>query len=373
MMHEENKNQDCLLSIIVPIYNAERYIENNLENILAQSVRIKYEVICVNDGSTDNSRAIVCKYAEQDDRIYLIDTPNQGVAAARNTGLQAAQGKYVWFIDADDWIARDCLSIIFREMEENSPSVIKVQYDYIKAEWRVKECLKAFLKKSEIECRKVDVVDVPSLPDSPVWPYIIKKELLLRYRMHFIEDLHYGEDIIFVRRLLDYMHLERDKDGIEHVALLLSGDHFYYYRQHDASAMSQSTKEKRTHYTQALLKTSQFYRDRMEEDMPHWYHQQYKELLFVRMYTYMMYWLPHECINLTEHMDYLKKERLYPCVAPSKEARNKLVASNGMLQKIKDYYRYYSFMHAWLYPTYFAIMNKKFRAQEQNGVAKDEG
>ena len=86
------------VSVIVPVYNVEKYLEECLESIIDQSLR-DIEIVCVNDGSTDGSLSILEEYAKLDDRIKIISQENQGLAAARNTGLDNISGDYVYFID----------------------------------------------------------------------------------------------------------------------------------------------------------------------------------------------------------------------------------------------------------------------------------
>lgn len=99
------------ISIIVPVYNVQEYLGRCLSSLSAQTLQ-DIEIICVNDGSTDDSLAILKYFARKDKRIKIIDLPNCGVSAARNAGLEAATGKYVMFVDADDWIetetCREC-------------------------------------------------------------------------------------------------------------------------------------------------------------------------------------------------------------------------------------------------------------------------
>ncbi len=95
--------EPVLLSVIIPVYNAEQYIGQTLESILTQSLE-RIEIICVDDGSTDSTREIIRRYAKRDSRIRLICQQNQHAGIARNTGLQAASGEYVHFMDADDLV-----------------------------------------------------------------------------------------------------------------------------------------------------------------------------------------------------------------------------------------------------------------------------
>lgn len=95
-----------LLSVIVPVYNVEPYLQRCLESICTQTYQA-LEIICVNDGSTDNSAKILDDFAKRDSRIRIIYQQNQGLAAARNTGLEAATGKWVTGVDSDDYLETD--------------------------------------------------------------------------------------------------------------------------------------------------------------------------------------------------------------------------------------------------------------------------
>ena len=105
-----------MVSIIIPIYNVEKYLQECIESVLQQSLQ-DIEIICVNDGSTDNSGVILEKFAETDKRILVINQENKGVSAARNTGLRCAKGKYIYFLDSDDYLAPDALELLSSDMD----------------------------------------------------------------------------------------------------------------------------------------------------------------------------------------------------------------------------------------------------------------
>ena len=105
------------LSVIIPVYNAERYLCRCLDSVLTQTLR-DIEVVCVNDGSTDGSSEILADFARQDPRVKVLTQENLGQGAARNRGLEAAKGEYVYFMDADDELAlADALERLFNEAE----------------------------------------------------------------------------------------------------------------------------------------------------------------------------------------------------------------------------------------------------------------
>jgi glycosyltransferase involved in cell wall biosynthesis len=120
------------LSIIIPFYNVEKYIAECLDSVYAQDIpESEYEVICVNDCSPDNSRQIVLEYQKKHDNLILIEhETNKMLGAARNTGLRAAQGKYVWFIDSDDYIVQNVLNTLLLVAEQNYLEIL--QFNLVK-------------------------------------------------------------------------------------------------------------------------------------------------------------------------------------------------------------------------------------------------
>ena len=106
-----------LVSIIVPIYNVEKYLRQCLDSILRQTFR-PLEIILVNDGSTDGSDTICQEYAEIDERIVYLKKENGGVSDARNVGLDAVTSDYVLFIDSDDWIEPTYVEVLYEKIEE---------------------------------------------------------------------------------------------------------------------------------------------------------------------------------------------------------------------------------------------------------------
>lgn len=121
-----------LFSIIIPVYNVEQYLHQCLDSILAQDFN-NYEVICVNDGSTDGSWQILEEYAGKYSQIKITNRQNAGTASARNDGMQQAQGDYIWFVDSDDWILEDSLFKLSEQLKLHQPDVLcfngKLKYE----------------------------------------------------------------------------------------------------------------------------------------------------------------------------------------------------------------------------------------------------
>ena len=103
-------------SVIIPVYNVEKYLSECLDSVLNQSFS-DWEAICVNDGSSDSSAAILEEFAEKESRLKVISQPNGGLSAARNTGLKTARGDYVLFLDSDDWLEPQALEVLTSKLD----------------------------------------------------------------------------------------------------------------------------------------------------------------------------------------------------------------------------------------------------------------
>ena len=121
------------LSFIVPFYNVEKYIGVCLDSLYAQDIpEEEYEVICVDDCSPDNSKSIVREYQKQHANLVLIEhTENKCLGGARNTGIRAAKGQYIWFIDSDDMIKTHCLKHLLSNCIETNPDVLLFNFEKV--------------------------------------------------------------------------------------------------------------------------------------------------------------------------------------------------------------------------------------------------
>ena len=116
------------ISIIVPVYNVEKYIAQCIESLIFQSME-EIEIILINDGSQDNGLEICKEYAKKDTRIKIIDKENTGVSDTRNIGVKVANGEYIMFVDSDDWLEKNACEIAYNEAKkENADSVIFCYY-----------------------------------------------------------------------------------------------------------------------------------------------------------------------------------------------------------------------------------------------------
>jgi glycosyltransferase involved in cell wall biosynthesis len=109
----------CEISIIVPVYDVEKYLKKCVDSILNQTFK-DFELILVDDGSPDNSGAICDQYAEKDSRVRVIHKENGGLSDARNAGIEVARGKYLGFVDSDDFVNEDMYKQLYTSIIENN-------------------------------------------------------------------------------------------------------------------------------------------------------------------------------------------------------------------------------------------------------------
>ena len=120
-------NKEPLVSIVIPVYNAEEYLKESLCSVLGQSYK-NLEIICVDDGSTDKSLQILQRMKENDDRMKILSEDNQGAGAARNLGTEAASGEYSFFFDADDYLHKKAIQMLVKVAEKDSADIVLFGY-----------------------------------------------------------------------------------------------------------------------------------------------------------------------------------------------------------------------------------------------------
>lgn len=118
-----------MISVIIPVYNMEKYVEQSINSMRFQTFK-NIEIIVVNDGSTDSSADIIASIARKDKRIRVINKENDGLASAYNAGQRVANGKYIYFLDSDDWVEPDCLEVMLKAGEETKAEVVKAHGFY---------------------------------------------------------------------------------------------------------------------------------------------------------------------------------------------------------------------------------------------------
>lgn len=211
-----------ILSIIVPVYNIQEHIGECLDSLLEQNVnKGQYEIIAVDDGSTDNSGNILDKYAERYSNVHVYHKSNGGVSSARNIALDFAKGDYIWFVDGDDLVVPNILGEIFENLKNNDyPDLM-----YVK--------VRSFIDGEKILSANLDELsEETSKYDDWIPAWLINRDIIEKSKIRFDEDVTLGEDdifCVFVRR-----HIKRTVKFNRIV---------YLYRQREGSALHSSLTE----------------------------------------------------------------------------------------------------------------------------------
>ena len=226
----DNTNTPIIVSVIIPVYNVEKYIRECIESVIAQTLK-EIEIICINDGSTDKSADILQEYALKDSRIRIINQEHSGVASARNTGLRNISGKYVSFIDGDDAVHKEFLQKLYQALQYNKSA------DFSWCNFVEGTQQKYLIKSSS---------DIPINYNNPFVHYIRRKKPKMNalwnklYSKHllkglsFPKDLCFGEDLVFL-----FQVLHKAKTAV------YVPDSLYFYRNRPNSAMNTPISDKR--------------------------------------------------------------------------------------------------------------------------------
>ncbi len=184
------------ISIIVPIYNAEKYLSKCINSLINQTKK-EIEIILINDGSTDRSEEIINNY--RDERIKYFKNENQGIGKTRNFGIEKATGKYLMFVDSDDYLKEDACEILFKKAEKEKLDLVICNYYKVDEETDKKEIIeiKEF-KNTKLKDNKELLLNVNLAP----WNKLYKRDLIKKNKIKFVENLKY-EDAPFVVETMD--------------------------------------------------------------------------------------------------------------------------------------------------------------------------
>ena len=165
---KDKKTESAIVSVIMPVYNTASYLAEAVESVTNQSFS-DWELILINDGSTDDSGTICESYAASDPRIHVIHQENRGLSAARNTGLRTASGEYIQFLDSDDWLFPDALEVLLKAITafQTDMVIFDLQYEWEDHSLHERSALKPGKYDSEFILKKLSE---PSLP-----PYACNK------------------------------------------------------------------------------------------------------------------------------------------------------------------------------------------------------
>ena len=221
------------VSVIIPVYNVEQYLNKCLDSVTNQTFK-NIEIICINDCSTDNSLNVLKNFASKDSRIKIIDlNQNKGVSNARNSGLDFAQGEYVYLMDSDDWLDDNYLEIMVQKIEEVNSNIL-INANFVN-EYTDKQ--KKLYSKFDFLRKDFEIIDskiVQRFFPPVIWTRLYKKTYIDKYNFRFPQIKCGAEDIYFAYAC----------DLMQEKSYIFKGPYHHYF-QHSSSAMH---KKERGYY-----------------------------------------------------------------------------------------------------------------------------
>lgn len=221
---------NSLVSIIIPVYNLENYIENCIKSILAQSYK-NFEIICVDDGSSDASAEILKKYAEADDRVKYYYQMNAGVSAARNYGIEKASGEYIMFVDGDDYLHFQAVELFLKEITSSDCDLVCAREKYTANTDEKMQTLQD-CKTRNISVEEMFDSRVNRCIGKSVWGKIFKAEIARQ--SSFPIGISNGEDAYYIITLL----------GKGVTARYIDAELYYYLNRPNSTVTSRFTMKR---------------------------------------------------------------------------------------------------------------------------------
>lgn len=319
--------EEVKISIIIPVYNVEKYLHECLDSIINQTFT-DIEIICVDDGSTDKSSEILEEYEQKDKRFTVISQPNKGVSAARNRGMQQAKGKYIMFVDSDDWLAHnaceqaykaatgnDCDMLLFSHnkfTDQTCTSDGRLQDLYIELEG----------KSTTFEKSAENIVISPCEP----WAKLYKVEFLKKYNLKFPINIQAGEDRVF------YINACLHANSIS-----VLYENLYYYRQNTENSLSKNNKTTLPHLFKTHIAIKKILLSAKLKD----FNIIFAHCLNKTIYAYLWQWYAiHNSFVQKKNIKYLYKIAK-ECKKIPKENKKYLTEYDRLLQAISNYRKLY--------------------------------
>lgn len=209
------------ISVIIPVYNTAAYLERCLKSVMENTYK-NLEIICVNDGSTDNSLDILNILANRDNRIFIIDKENEGVSEARNAGLRIATGEYIAFIDSDDWVHPQYFEMLMKAIITSQADIAVCQYESVSQVLPFSDIDEKCIDSKVIEFE--DAIKIGYVKRI-VWGRVYAKKVVGRHS--FVKGMTWGEDSVFNVGLV----------RSESMKIVLISEKMYYYYQRETSAV----------------------------------------------------------------------------------------------------------------------------------------
>lgn len=229
---------DIKVSIIVPIYNVEQYLHQCLDSIINQTLK-DIEIICIDDGSSDNSGAIVDEYACKDSRIVAVHKQNGGYGSAINKGIELAKGRFIGIVESDDWIAPEMYEILYNKAVETDSDITKGAIYYVEDSVNDIKKISKFVLQI---CDKNESFTLKECPEivayfASIWSAVYKRDFIMNNNIRMVEDIRPYEDIPFMAEV--YSHSKKTT---------LVKTPVYYYRKDAQNSSNNAVKRTIVNY-----------------------------------------------------------------------------------------------------------------------------
>jgi len=257
-----------LVSIIMPVYNSEKYLEKSISSVLNQTLD-SVELICINDRSDDDSLGVLKKFQKKDKRIKIINNKiNVGPGKSRNVGIKNANGEYICFLDSDDWLRKKACEILYKKAEEGKADVVYIRPKLVFAN---KTILDNRLL-TEKDCEDKDIVFRKNLLRRVAWaPWskFIRRDLLVKNKIGF-PDIYIAEDMDFSYKVIYYAK-----------KITYAKEYLYNYNLREDSLMSYTSPRRRIdNYFKSIRLLETFLK---KEEI---FEEFYREFVYFKLYTY---------------------------------------------------------------------------------------
>ena len=215
------------VSVIIPVYNVEKYLERCLESLVNQTLK-DIEIICVNDGSTDNSLKILEEFAKKDERIKIFNRENKGQSAARNFGIEHANGEYIGYVDSDDWVDLDFYEKLYNAAVKYDADIVAA--DFVRKNDK-KHKIRLNLKSEKVYTGIEEKIEVcHAIKEGCIWNKIYAKNIL--ENLKFVEGMYFEDGLFTLKALYNSNKL---------VTVLNT---FYYYFVNSTSTVKKMNRKK---------------------------------------------------------------------------------------------------------------------------------
>ena len=304
----KGETMEDLISVIIPVYNVEKYLPECIESIVNQTYK-NLEIILVNDGSTDESLKICNDYKEKDERITVLDSVNKGVSNARNLGLEISTGKYITFVDSDDFVELDFCEIMLQNIKKTDADCVITGYKRV------------YPNKNEIivnsSCQTIDeiefldkILEVQTgfgFCHMKLW----KAEIIRNNNIKFDKKLLVGEDALFCMQCSTYMK-----------KICLLDKPLYNYRFNNQSLVRKFDKNYANKYLNSMKETEKYLFDKYKNNI------KISEKINNYIVYHILLIIVNYCFNPENRLSFLKQIDLLKQICKIDEFKNAIEQCN---------------------------------------------